>query len=291
MTQTDSSVPSTKALLALAASTGEAQIPPGGGAPYTMAPDSCSAMALEHLRNAPISTRIDVSFNDEASFTDYVTRFGNPEATVVYASDDDRTMSVTAIIDHDAPGAPSWRRHRASWDCSTSRSWLAWTRFDGSYMSQVDFATFMHEHFEDVYAPEGNPEAPSPTHMLEVSKSLRAQRKVAFSSATELKNGDVDFSFQQMTSAGAGPKGRLAVPAEFWIAIPVMKGGQHYEMKAELRYKISDDGALTIGYRLVKWDSTREDAFSHAFNRIRDSLDTLVADVYRGNPPAATKHL
>lgn len=113
------------------------------------------------------------------------------------------------------------------------------------------------------------------TDMLTISRNLQAKKKVDFKSDQNLSNGDIQFTYNETTT---GTAGQLEIPQEFTLGIPVYEGGAPYEVKARLRYRISE-GKLTMWYDLVRPERMEEDAFKETAANIKQQCSG-VAEIY-----------
>ena len=228
-------------------------------------PDNMHVHDLENLHDAPRRIKQDIELIEVKSFTDYVRRFGDKARTVVKA--DIRSQRFVAVLDyHETQSVPGWCSHTATYNCPISREWRTWTGRNGKLMAQAEFADFMEAN-KDAIAPH-NGEGPDSTQMLEVSRNVRATQKVEFKSSINLSNGDTQFEYQQKTDGTTGAaKGKIDVPSEFWLQVPVYEGDDAYAIKARLRYRIKE-GMLVMWYELINPDVIAEDAFRHTLETI-----------------------
>jgi uncharacterized protein YfdQ (DUF2303 family) len=103
---------------------------------------------------------------------------------------------------------------------------------------------------------------------LELARKFEAQKKVSFSSDIRLNNGDIQLTYQEATEAKA--KGQIAFPSEFTLGISVLHGGAAYEVKCNLRYKLSD-GRLGIWYDIVREQALIDAAFQDLLQVVRET--------------------
>ncbi|MGJ8524300.1 hypothetical protein LMG33818_000008 [Halomonadaceae bacterium LMG 33818] len=239
-------------------------------------PDGYHVEDLEEFKESPrrVSGRIELI--EASSFVKYVKRYAS-ESTIIKA-DVNRERFVSVFDYHKDADSAGWEGHIATYDCPVSEQWKRWTGKNGEKMTQQSFAEFIEANQLDIqtYKDEG----PSSLQMLEVSRNLQANKKVQFKSSIDLSNGDVGFEYQATTEGVSGSaKGKIDVPKEFFIIIPVYEGDAAYPIKARLRYRISD-GVLALWYELVEPKDVQRDAFKTTLETIEKEIPANV-EIYR----------
>jgi uncharacterized protein YfdQ (DUF2303 family) len=233
--------------------------------PYVVVPKDARIECLEGFLESPTRKRGTVTLNDVGSFVAYV----NAEKTIetrLYGSY--AAPGFTAVFnDHDDGGA-GWRDYRANYACPLSIEWKTWKGMDGKQMLQEQFAQFIENNLPDI----ANPPA---ADMLEISRSLEAKKKVNFASGIRLSNGQNELTYEEEIS-GTASKGKLIVPEEFIIGIPVLEGGIKYAVTARLRYRIGDGGKMAMWYELLRPHKIVEDAVFAVWNDIADKTELPV---------------
>jgi uncharacterized protein YfdQ (DUF2303 family) len=130
-------------------------------------------------------------------------------------------------------------------------------------MNQQQFAQFIEDNLPDIHKPEG-------AEMLEISRTLEAKKNVNFLSHTRLRDGTVDFTFEEKIEATAN-KGKIVIPEIFEIFIPVYTGSNEIFVEARLRYRL-ESGKLSIWYELIRPHKILDDAFQKVRKEIEDGL-------------------
>lgn len=233
---------------------------------------------LEAWRQSPLRSRGTATIYDAPNFVDYVKRLGDDDTTVW---GHEATSSFTAVFnDHNGPDA-GWRDHKAVLQLQNDPEWDAFARRSGQYMSQIEFAEFLQDYAPLVVEPDG-------ATLLEVSMNFRAHRKAEFESAVDLETGDVSFSYTEQTSAKSVKSGQIEVPREFTVSLSPYLGLPPVTLTARLRFDLTPQG-LKIGFRLVRPDLVRRDAFADIRNTIVGGLKDEGVLVLLGEPPAAVK--
>lgn len=239
------------------------------GNPFIVVPDGYRVEDAEKFLLAPTRKRGTVVLNDVASFTAYVNA-EKVEATRIYGQFN--PPSFTAVF-NDNGAQPAWKDYRAIYACPISAEWKTWTVSSGRQMTQADFAAFVENNLPDIAVPPA-------ADMLEISRSLEAKKKVNFASGVRLSNGQNELTYEEEIS-GTANKGKLQVPEEFTLGMPVLEGGQRYAVQARLRYRIGDGGKLTMWYELIRPHKILEDAVQAILTEIADKTGLVI---FNGKP-------
>lgn len=118
--------------------------------------------------------------------------------------------------------------------------------------------------------------------MLEVARDMEGKTDVSFGSAIRQSNGSVRFNYSEETKATVGA-GRIEVPEQFVISIPIHIGSARVSLTARLRYRINA-GKLVLWYDLLRADVAEREGFAF----IRESIETNLATTSISGSPAAT---
>jgi uncharacterized protein YfdQ (DUF2303 family) len=239
---------------------GEVRQIDGGGA-FLALPAGAQIHGLEAFMPAPPYAKATVSAKTVASLIEYTNRHKTSD-TAAFADADAGVIKV--VIDYiSAANDPAHKVHAASYAAPFSEEWKRWTSIDGKRTAQAEFAAFIEENREDIISPDG-------ATVLELAKSLDAKRKVSFKSGVRLDNGDYDLEFKDETTAsGGGVAGKIAIPSEIELGIPVFYGGDRYKIKALFRYRI-EDGRLLMWVDLHRSKHVRDAAFADIIQAVRD---------------------
>lgn len=203
---------------------------------------------------------------DATSFSAYFTKHAD-ENTEVYA-DSDR-LSVTAVLDAHTGAEARWGGHRLTLSLRTTDAWKQWAALDDKLMGQEQFANFLEDHLPELLDP-------SAADMLEIAQSIQGVTKAEFQAATRLSSGQRQLQYVETTTAKAGQKGQLTIPETFVIGLIPFEGSEGYRLTARLRYRISRDGELTIGYKLDRPSDTLRTAFADVVNQIDGDIEQPV---------------
>jgi uncharacterized protein YfdQ (DUF2303 family) len=231
---------------------------------------------LERWQEMPARNRGKAVLFDPDNFVTYVTRLGDT-ATTVWGNES--ALSFTAVFnDHETPRDPGWRDHTAVLQLQNDPEWDAFNQRSGRYMNQLDFAEFLQDFAPSIVQPDG-------ATILEVAMNFKAHRKADFESAVDLDTGDVAFRYSEVTNAKAAPKsGDIEVPREFVVALSPFLGMDTVPVTARLRFDVQKEG-LQIGFRLVRPDLVRRDAFTAIRNKLGEGLQEDGIAVLLGAAP------
>lgn len=231
----------------------------GGGA-FIPLPAQASIHDLEKFLPKPAYAKAGVKARTVASLIAYVGRHGG-EASAIFG--DVEAGRIQAVIDYlSKDNEAAHKAHVCEYNAPFSEEWKRWTGIDGKKMPQAEFARFIEENREDIVSPDG-------ATMLELAKTLDAKRKVSFKSGMRLDNGDYDLEYKDETTAtGGGIDGKIAIPSEIELGVPVFYGGDRYKVKALFRYRI-EDGKLVMWVDLHRAKHIRDAAFNDIIEAVK----------------------
>lgn len=267
----------TATLLALGAALGRVQAnPEPGGRAFVIVPDKDGGAQVVYLERAdkPARSIASVVTHDVDSFCTYVLRHRDSLASVIYAKL--APASFLCVLNDHGTSKPNWRDHRVGFTPAHSLEYTAWSEHDRQPMGQREFIEFIEEQLHDFVSPTG-------ARMYEIATNFKAKAGVNFKSAINQANGSVDFQFIETVEGGAGATGKISIPEEFRIHMPVWSGLEQkkYEFDARLRYKLAN-GQLTFHYVLDRPAKVVEEAFTETLDEIKKKVDKSV--VIFGDP-------
>lgn len=232
---------------------------------------------LDLYRETPRRKTGSYSAHTGKAFISYLEKHGLLE-TEVWA--DLTNHTVTAVINahqpKDFPGG--WGDHRLELKLQHTPAWLAWTKSDGAQLRQVQFAELLEERALDVIDPDA-------ATLMEITRSFKAAKKVAFESGTHLSTGEVQFVYREEIEGKAGKKGELSMPEQFWLALAPFEGGKPSKVLARLRYSISE-GGLFLKYVLDRPAEHVRMAFDEVVALFQAGVE---APVFHGQSAAAQR--
>lgn len=236
--------------------------------------ETLEVRALEGYLAAPLHPRGAAVVHAPADFVGYVARLAT-DHTTMWA--DLATGRVVAVLDdHADADAAGWRAHTVTLAMQEDPDWATWLRYDGERREQSVFA----EHLEGLTHTIDSPPA---ADMLEMVSTFHAHRNVTFRQAVKVTSGDVQLTYEEDTKAAAGASGKMEVPREFTLRISPWTTVPPVELTARLRWRI-ENGALRIGYALLRPDRAKRDAFETVLAVVRAGVPV---PLFLGAPPAA----
>jgi len=206
-----------------------------------------------------------VKVSNVKSFAAYVNKYCQ-EDTLVSIDTGDRP-TVQALIDYHSLSDVKLCKHRVNFSPRLSKDWLVWTKRNTYKMSQYEFALFVEDQVDVISDPSG-------AEMLDIATKFKVIRKAHFSKGVNLNSGEIQFTFNS-----ANEKGTIEVPAEFKIVVQVFEYGEHYELTARLRYRLTDD-ELIMWYELKRPDLALDKAIESLDAGICKSLDKRVTIIW-----------
>lgn len=231
---------------------------PNGGL-YAALPEGATLVDLERYMPAPAYVKATVAAKTAEAVTTYVNRHKN-DSSAIFADVD--AGKIVAVIDyHSAKNAAAHATHRVVYGLPEAEEWKTWNGADGRKMTQADFARFIEENRIDIVTPDG-------ATVLEIARTLDARKKVQFKSGVRLEDGTFDIAYsEETTAAGGGISGKLSIPSEIEIGVPVFYGGPRYKLTCFFRYRI-EDGRLQMWIDLHRKKHVRDHAFSEVVESI-----------------------
>ena len=233
------------------------------GALYATVPDGHNIEDLEHFLEQPIRMRGAVMCETVASFVEYFNRFKD-EASMVFA--DSPNFEIVGILDYHSD-EPAFGEHRALYTAPRSDEWNIWTKGNKKPMKQAEFSQFIEDNVKDIREPAG-------ADVLEIARQLEVKKNVEFASAERLSDGQRQFTYNE-TVAGTSRKGKLKIPEEFTLGVPVFKDDECYAVTARLRYRM-DDGNLFMWYDLLNPHEVERNAFGRIVDAVKKDVDVPV---------------
>lgn len=243
-----------------------------GAKPFCPLPPSWGIHDLEKTMPKPSRKTGTMTLTNAQSFIDYAKRHKDEATTLLFA--DEAKSKFKVVFNHHSDKADAgWADHYAMYNCPLSTEWLEWTSNNKKEINQETFALFIENNNLDIVSPD-------PASMLEIARTLQAKKKVDFSSAIRLDNGQNQFSFTEEVTGTAGEKGQFNIPEMFTIGIPVYTGGQAYSAPVRFRYRISG-GKLVIWYDMLRPHKVLEAAFTAILSHIKTEtgMPVLMADL------------
>jgi uncharacterized protein YfdQ (DUF2303 family) len=213
--------------------------------------------------------------HDLASFIALVVARKTSDANMapeIYWTADEEKASFCAVLN------PSgWADHRIDYRPSYAMDWMWWNGGDKKRMSQSDFAQFIEDNAPCIVDPPA-------ADMIEIARSMEAKKKVRFASAIRLSDGQTQFTYEEDLQ-GTVMKGAMLIPEQFKIGIQVFVSGERYAVDCRLRYRLEENGRLSMWYEMIRPHLVIEDAVNSVCARIQSGT---ACPLYRGSATIIT---
>lgn len=234
---------------------------------------------LERLLPAPRRTRGTVTAQTVDDLARYVQRHDDTARTTIWV--DALGHGVTGVLnDHQPSGAaetPGWGDHRVALKLELTPEWQRWTTKDGKLFDQEAFAEHIELGLPEIVTPDG-------AELLEIAQSIEGSKSADFKVGHRLTDGNVQIEYVETTTAKAGQKGELEIPAKITLAIAPFLGEQPCPMTARFRYRIQG-GHLSLGYLLERPDLVIRQSIDDITDRLGKTFG--VERVFVGKPRSA----
>lgn len=212
-----------------------------------------------------------VQLRDAKSFISYYSVHGN--GAPVYATL--QPARFVGVLNEHTKDKAGWRDHRADFTVRHSPEWTVWTKHNGqgaAFGSNEAFALFLEDNAPDIVKPEA-------ANMLAIALNFRVNADVQFSVAQRLEDGNIDLGYRNVVSATAQSNagGKLKIPEQFVIEVPVWDGidAKRYKIDARFRYRLRE-GKLTLWYELVRPHKIVEQAFKDLWTEIEKGTKATI---------------
>jgi uncharacterized protein YfdQ (DUF2303 family) len=207
--------------------------------------------------------RQGVTLHDRDSFTAYVNRFKQGEATRLFAEPGflaSGAARVVAVIDYHLNSQADHGAHTATYSPRYSDQWQRWQKACAQPMKQAEFAEFIEEVRADIVEPDA-------AKLLDIVRTFKASKKVEFDSVVYQPNGDVKLVYDERTEQ-KGSSGLL--PEQMKLGIPVYFRGSAYAVPVLVRYRVSN-GAVAFSLKVDRADVIEDTAFSELTKAIGEA--------------------
>lgn len=235
-------------------------------------PSGTKLVPADFVADYPTKRQGRISVESLDSLIDYTATYIDL-GTRIFASL--QNLNILAVLDwhektENVEGG-EWGDHSASFSLSYTRAWREWVAISGRQLNQTAFAEFIEEHLDHIVAP-------SAADVLTVATSLSGMRKVAFTNAVRLANGDTCLQYEETTDAKAA--GDVKVPSTLTLRLPVFQGAEEettFEITGLFRYRLND-GKLAFELKLLHIEDIAELAFANLLGELRQKLIAACGD-------------
>jgi len=247
------------------------------GTPKLLVPAGYTVKDMEGWKpEIPNRVEARLTTHDLQSFVDYIDRFAIKGTCLFAKYATTEEFQLEAVIDyhgeplHPKEGEvigevqiPDWCAHTIVYKPKFSREWLRWNSINGKPISQVAFAAFLEDNTQDVASPKG-------ADLLGIVNTFKVDKQVTYSKDVTLQNGNVKFTFNSESKARG--IGEMEVPERFRLQIPVFHRGVSFAFDVKFRYRVDEEGKLTLWVEIVNKDVIIQAAVDQALEHIRKVL-------------------
>lgn len=225
----------------------------------------------------PLRKRGKKTFTDARSFCHYVNKHKSEDETVIIADEDQGV--IQAVIDDHGSDRPAWGNFIVNLNLGFSDQWLtwynnAWPQRD-SFFSQAELADFIEDNRSDLKTgdfsdADGNEvKNLSPLELTYMINNLQITREEKITSELNPNTGEVKLLYENERKG----KGNVTLPSCLFLAIPVYKKGDLFQVKIRLRQRAAggDQGGKIHFYFIVdEVPLFKQTAFDKICRRITD---------------------
>ncbi len=229
---------------------------------------------IEEINNyleKPVRKTGTKNFVSAKSFCHYVNKHKFSDETVIIANED--IGEVLAIINDHGKTSAAWGDFCARLKLGFSDQWKVW--FDnahpqrGNFFEQGDFADFIEDNRSDLKVgvfrnADGNEvENLSALALSALVNNLQMTLEQRFKSKRDPESGMVSMMYEDEKTG----KGNVEIPSRIFLAIPVYKNGDLFQVEIRLRHRIQS-GSARFYYIIDQVPLLKEAAFDKICRRI-----------------------
>lgn len=224
----------------------------------------CRLVKTLHLADVPYRRAGSVTLGTLQDFVAYVKARMTPDTRIFVGKGFARAVF----------NAAGWGDDVADFDVGHTVEWANWTRRHEDWMRQAEFCDFLEDNAGVIVEPCG-------ADLLQLVADFRMLQRVGFGASYRGADGQMCVSYTEKNS-GVGRD--LALPGEFKLHLPVLKGAEKmttYEVVARLRTRVDKEShKLSLQYRLVRPDVPMDNAVADVAGWLREQLPGV--EVYVG---------
>lgn len=226
--------------------------------------EDCRVVPTFQFAEVPFRRAGGVGLGTLCDFVAYVKARLTPDTRVFVCRDFARAVF----------NAAGWGDDVADFDVGYTVEWKAWNGRSEGWMRQAEFCDFLEDNAGVIVEPCG-------ADLLQLVADFRMLQRVEFGASYRGADGQECVSYTEKNS-GVGKD--FALPAEFKLHLPVVKGAEAmttYEVVAKLRCRVDKEShKLSLQYRLVRPDVPVDNAVADVAGYLREQLPGV--EVYVG---------
>lgn len=229
-----------------------------------VAHEDCRLVKTLHLADVPFRRAGSVTLGTLCDFVGYVKARLTPDTRIFVCKGFARAVF----------NAAGWGDDVADFDVAHTVEWANWTGRHEDWMRQAEFCDFLEDNAGVIVEPCG-------ADLLQLVADFRMLQRAEFGASYRGADGQECVSYTEKNS-GVGKD--FALPAEFKLHLPVVKGAEAmttYEVVAKLRCRVDKEShKLSLQYRLVRPDVPVDNAVADVAGWLREQLPGV--EVYVG---------
>lgn len=210
---------------------------------------------------------------EPTSFKDYIIAFKSPTAICLASLGSNK---ITAVLDYHGRARegdrvhalPQRLGHSVTLLCPFDLDYAKWRKVFDKPLSQGDFGNLLEDLVHTISEP-------AVADLQEAIDELRIDRAVRFKSGVNRRNGTVQLTYEEVEGDGQNGGGKVNLPEEIKIVVPIFQGGELIELVAKLRYKM-DKGLVAFFVVVPGLDKIEREQFRRIGEDVRAATDTPV---------------
>lgn len=212
-------------------------------------------------------------FVSAKSFCNYVNKHKSSDETVIIADED--LGEIEAVINDHGKETPAWGDFRVLLKLGFSDQWKIW--FENCNLcreklfGQVEFADFIEDNRADLKVGtfqdnDGNEvENLSALELSALMTNLQVTSEEKFISKIDMVSGRMTMSYENEETG----KGNVIIPKQIFLAIPVYRDGDLFQVKIRIRHRLQG-GSARFFYIIDQIPLLKKTAFDKICKRITD---------------------
>lgn len=242
-----------------------------GAETHFIVKDGYSVQTLDNKMLAPNRKKGSKTFVSAKSFCSYVNKHKDSDETVIIADEDEG--NICAILNDHGVSAAQWSDFKAKLKLGFSEQWKIW--YENAHprrtnaFSQAAFADFIEDNradmktgiFKDSAGEDVENLSPLELSALVINLNITSEEK--FSSKIDRVTGEEKLFYENEETG----KGEIVLPRQIFLAIPVYRGGDLFEVKVRLRRRIKG-GTASFHYIIDQIPLLKEAAFEKICQRV-----------------------
>lgn len=210
---------------------------------------------------------------EPASFKDYIIAY---KSTTAICRASLSRNEIIAVLDYHGRARQAERDaalpqrcvHNVTLKCPFDLDYAKWRAVFDKPLSQGMLGTLLEDMVHTIAEP-------AVADLQEAIDELRIDRAVKFQSKVNRRNGTVQLTYEEVEGDGTNGGGRVNLPEEIKIVLPVFQGGELVQLDAKLRYAM-EKGVVIFKVVVPGLDKVERDQFRRIGEDVRNVTDTPV---------------